>query len=231
MRLDLVAGDGTATGFRSALSAPTLDCAVMASRREYVFTMTPEVAQAAVAPLEQALWEQNQRVFAAMQPGRRVLRWIGATGTLAALAWMAPYLWHVFDPRLAIYAGIFCALFAVFVFVPELDPLLRARARRAVRRAAERSLAPVLRRAPYTIAYALQDGRIETHAQDLGIRYVLELRGLRHAIVSGRIVCVFQRKHWPIPSRIFYAPSDEELEALRAELRGVGVEVVEARPS
>lgn len=198
--------------------------------RAYQFTMTAPTAQALIEPLERALWEQNQRLAQAMAPGRRLLRWVGLALCVAALATVLPSLWQQFHPQLAGYAIAVVLLFALFIFMPEIEPTLRARARRSTTRAARRSLEPVIARAPYEISYVLGETRIETSAAQLGIHYTLELRGLQRAIVADHLVAVFKRRNWPVVTRILYAPSDEELNALRVRLHAAGVEVLYAPP-
>lgn len=198
--------------------------------RSYQFTMTAQTASALIEPLERALWEQHQRLSLAIAPSRRLLRWAGLGLCVVALASVLPYLWVEFHPQLAGYAVAVVLLFALFMFMPEIEPTLRARARRSTAHAARRSLEPVIARAPYEISYLLGETRIETSAPQLGIHYVLELRGLQRAIVADHLVAVFKRRNWPVATRILYAPSDEELNALRVRLHAAGVEVLYAAP-
>jgi len=120
----------------------------------------------------------------------------------------------------------------LFWFLPRVTEGLRAWARRAVEGRARKLLAPLRRRAPYLVEYALSGTRLEARAAKLKFRRDTELSACGAALVAPRLACLYRGRDSAWLRRVVYLPEAEARAALLEALRraGVEVELVEVGP-
>jgi len=198
----------------------------------YEFQMTPEFCRTAMAPLEQVLWMQNERLYEHLESRMRFRSQLRRLGVVLSGCGCALVLlgWSLVPRRKVFFGGMlaaYLALLLAFVFAPVLARSLRSFARRLVSWTAHRTMRRVASRAPYTIRYELAEGKLATHVEKLGISRVLDLRSVRTAVATPAFICAFRRPLGQRPARVLYVPGPAEHAALSAALVAAGGQLLQ----
>ena len=136
--------------------------------------MTRERAVAALAALEGALWIQNERIYQQWRdrmPWRPRLRVVALVLSLVGLLLAVVGAAFATQLRLLYFgtAALFVIFFVVFWHVERLAAGIRVGTRQLIARQARRALAPVIRRAPYTIDYTVEGDELGVEASAVGV--------------------------------------------------------------
>jgi hypothetical protein len=197
----------------------------------YTFEMTAERARAAEREIDAALWVQNERLYhhiRARMPWRGKLRVVALVLCVLGLVLAVPSAILAPIRRLEFSAAVvaFALLFVVFRYLEPLERAIRRGTRKLVANRARRSMASVIRRTPYTIDYALEDGRLTISAKKLGVVADVPLKRARLAVVGRSVICLFDRPIGQRPLRVLYVPSEHERLLLENALAASGAQLM-----
>jgi hypothetical protein len=193
--------------------------------------MTPQRAQNAVNDLNAVLWFQNERLYQrlrARMPWRRTLRGVALILCVVGILLAVPGV--IFAPHLRLQFVVTTLLFALFFLTFQrgeaLEQAIRRGTRRLVAGRARRAMASVIRKAPYTIHYAINDGRLTIRTADVGIAAELPIELVRYVVVAPSLVCVFDQPFRQRPLRVLYVPGPAETRVLQDTFANNHIDVV-----
>jgi hypothetical protein len=199
---------------------------------EYRIDVTPELARATTAPLEQALWLQNERHYRHLRsrPLFRFRPQLSLAGILLSLVGLALSLLGLTmddcpKESLPQFSAVFIA-FAVVFAVPK-DGALRRLTRRLVARQARRMMERVARKAPYVIEYSLANNTLATRVEKLGLSRLLELKTVRVAVKARDFIVAFTHPYSTRQMRLLYVPGPVERDQLLRAIGSAGVQILE----
>ena len=204
---------------------------------EYRIQVTPELARAAAAPLEQALWLQNERHYEYLRSRapflvrfRPQLRLAGILLSLVGLAlsllgWTMDHCRQESLPQFSVAFVVFAAVFAVLGRQPH--KALRRFTRRMVTRRARRMMEQVARKAPYVIEYSLANNVLTARVEELGFSRLLDLRTIRIAVKARDFIIAFTHSYSTRQMRLFYFPSPIDRDQLLQAIGSAGAELLE----
>jgi hypothetical protein len=204
---------------------------------EYRIEVTPELARATTAPLEQALWLQNERHYEHLRSRPlflvRLRPRVRLAGILLALVGLALSLlgWTMDDYRqepLSQLSAVFVAFTVVFALVGErTDRAARRLTRRLVARQARRMMERVERKAPYVIEYSLANNALASRVEKLGLSRLLELRTIRVVVKARDFIIAFTRPYSSRGMRLLYVPGPVERDQLLLAIGSAGAQILE----
>jgi len=207
--------------------------------RRWRCEITTAFLDGAERDLRAALLRRHDRLAAGREARRRrLLPWLRALGLACAALGILLAGWAIVvtpdqpctQARLWGYhlVLVFYVLAGtVLWFLPQVSEAMLVWARRAVAGRAPRLLAPLRKRAPYAVEYALSGERLETRAEKVGLRRSADLNGFGAALAAPSLACLYRGRQSAWLRRVVYFPDAGARAALVEALTRAGVEVSE----
>ena len=197
--------------------------------RSWTSEITRERLAALQVELEWALQRQNARFSDRMPTSRMSVERRRAIAlivfsvlalVLAYAAWTDPRVRHTMWFATGVVAA--AAGFVMALFLPRLRAWSKRTAGSMLTRRAAGILAPVLRRAPYTIEYKLAGDELAADVPALKLHRTLPLAHPKLVLATPGLVIAFRDTHALNPLRVIYA-ADGDRAALLAAFAACGV--------